>query len=193
MNPDRLPLLVDCDGILSDITDSFLNLAAAKFNIFATRDQHTSGEFGQSIGCPALEYAVDHEVLHHEFCYRMKPIAEGLLFFKQLEATYGKENVYVCTKPWRGDARERATGEWASQRYAWLRDKLDIPSRRVIMCSAKDLVQGILIDDSVNNLALRKPGQAFCIDQPYNKEWSGPRGDYKDCLSWLEGEWYNEL
>lgn len=180
-------LLADCDNVLSDLTGAYLKLAAEKFNIFATREQHTQREFGPSIGCPAFEYAIDDEVLHREFCYRIPPIPEGVRFFKQLEEIYGKENVYVCTKVWGGDQRERATGEWASQRYAWLRDHLGVRRDRVFMCSAKHKVPGILIDDSVSHLQSRPAGNGFCIAHPYNTEWTGPRGNYQDCLKWLEG------
>lgn len=182
----NLSILVDCDNVLSDITGSFIQLAADKFNVFATREQHTEEEFGPSIGCPGLEYAIDEAVLHHEFCYRMKLLPGAEAFFRTLEDTYGKDNVYACTKPWRGDHREKATGEWASQRYAWLRDKLGISRSRVHMCAAKHMVQGILIDDSVKNLDKRAAGEAFCIAYPYNKAYTGPRGGYAECLVWLK-------
>lgn len=184
-----LPLLVDCDGILTQCVESFLQLAADKFNVFATVDQVTGDEIGPSIGCPGLEYLIDEQVLNHEFVYRMKPIREGALFFKALEEIYGPESVYVCTKPWSGgpgDNRERATGEWASQRYAWLRDHLGVLRKRVYMAGVKKHVHGILIDDSVKNLVGRPEGHAFCITRPYNVGYRGPRGDYAECLEWLK-------
>src|SRR5690606_20385721 len=128
-----LPILVDCDGVLSDCVGAFLKLAAEKLNIFALPEDITREEIGPSIGCPSLKYMVDDEVLHREFCYQMKPIVAGVQFFKTLEDIYGPENVFVCTKPWGGDSRERATGEWASQRYAWLRDHLGVLRNRVHM------------------------------------------------------------
>jgi hypothetical protein len=182
-----LPILCDADNVLIDFTQACLQLAAVKFNIFATPDQVTGDEIGPSIGCPALEYLIDDEVLHHEFTYRMKPLVEGVAFFKTLEETYGKENVYCCTKPWGGDSRERATGEWASQRYAWLRDHLGVLRKRVYMAGVKKHVQGILIDDMPKNLVGRPEGQAFCIAHPYNTGYTGPRGNYQDCLEWLKG------
>ncbi len=180
------PILVDCDGVLSNVVDSFLNLAATKFNVFKKREDVTSTNIGAAIGCPALDYLVDEEVLHGELCYRMKPIAEGLLFFRTLEATYGSENVFVATVPWAGDSRERATGEWSSQRYAWLRDHLGVRRNRVYMAGNKDHIQGILIDDCESNLKNRAEGQAYCIATPYNTEYGGPRGDYGQCLEWLK-------
>lgn len=183
-----LPLMVDADNVLIDFTGACLQLAADKFNVFKTPEDVTGSEIGPSIGCPALEYLIDDEVLHHEFTYRMKPLSAGVLFFKALEEIYGPDNVFVCTKPWGGDSRERATGEWASQRYAWLRDHLGVLRNRVYMAGGrKQHVQGILIDDSVKNLEKRSPGQAFCIAHPYNTGYTGPRGNYQDCLEWLKG------
>lgn len=182
---------MDCDGVLSQCVESFLQLAADKFNVFATPGQVTGDQIGPSIGCPGLEYLIDEQVLHHEFVYRMKPITEGLEFFKTLEETYGKDNVYVCTKVWSGgpgDNREKATGEWASQRYAWLRDHLGVLRKRVYMAGVKKHVQGILIDDSINNLKGRPKGHTFCIARPYNTGYGGPRGDYQDCLEWLKNQ-----
>src|SRR5688572_16761649 len=119
-------ILVDVDNCLSDLTGSLLQLAADKFNIFASREQHTEDRLSASIGCPGLDYILDEEILHREFCYRMQLLEGAEAFFRTLEETYGKDHVFICTKPWAApeDRRERATGEWASQRYAWLRDKL---------------------------------------------------------------------
>jgi 5'(3')-deoxyribonucleotidase len=185
MTEIKVPLLVDCDGVLSAFTEACLDLAARQFNVFAQREDVTSNDVGASIGCPALEHLISEETLHREFCYRMKPIVQGVLFFKTLEETYGKDRVFVCTKIWRGDSREKASGEWASQRLAWLRDHLGVNKGRVFMCDNKHMVDGILIDDSVKNFEKRKPGTGFCIAHPYNSGHSGPRGDYQDCLAWL--------
>jgi 5'(3')-deoxyribonucleotidase len=181
-----LLLAVDCDEVLSDYRGAMLKLAADKFNVFATYDQITSDDVGPSIGCAGLEYAVDEEVLYREFVYKMKPIPEGIAFLRELENRYDKENVVICTSPWAFDSRERATGEWASQRYAWLRDFAGIPKKRVIMASMKHLVRGILIDDRAKNLEARAPNAGYCIAHPHNTAFKGPRGNYEECLIWLE-------
>jgi 5'(3')-deoxyribonucleotidase len=179
-------LLIDCDNVLSDFTRACLDLAARQFNVFAKPEDVTSNDIGVSIGCPALEHLISEETLHREFCYRMQPIAKGVTFFKTLEETYGKDRVSVCTKIWRGDSREKASGEWASQRLAWLRDHLGVNKGRVFMCDNNHMVDGILIDDSAKNLEKRKPGSGFCIEHPYNVGYSGPRGGYAECLDWLK-------
>lgn len=181
-------ILVDCDQVLSNFVDSCLDLAARQFNVFAKPEDVTGEDIGASIGCPALEHLITEETLNREFCYRMKPIPEGLNFFKALEETYGKDRVFVATKLWRGDSRETASGEWASQRLAWLRDHLGVSKSRVFLCDSKHMVTGILVDDSVKNLEKRRPGAGFCIQHPYNSRWTGPRGDYQQCLEWLKGK-----
>ena len=182
-----IPILVDCDDCIADFTGSALHLAAEKFNVFATPEDVTKPELWDSIGCPHLPVAIDDAVLDNDFVYRMKPIAAGMTFLRQLEAKYGVQNVYVCTAPWSSDSRgqEIATGEWASQRYAWLRDVARVPRKRVIMCNAKHLVNGVLIDDSPKNIKGRDFG--YCIAKPNNASYTGPRGNYGECFTWLGG------
>lgn len=180
------PILVDVDDCIADFMGSCLRLAADKFNIFAKPEDCTKDPYWDALGCPTLEAVIDHEILHREFCYQIKPISAGIQFLRELESLYGTDNVLICTSPWKFDSRQTATGEWASQRYAWLRDVAKVPRDRVIMAKRKRHVQGILIDDSVKNCQQRPVDKSFCIAQPYNTDWLGNRGTYKDCLSWLE-------
>src|ERR1043165_8567972 len=113
-------IIVDVDGVLSAFTEEVLALAAQKFNIFARPEDCTSDPIWSAIGCPTLESLIDDEIIHREFCYRMKPIEAGIQFLRDLEAEFGVDKVDICTAPWGYDQREKATGEWASQRYAWL-------------------------------------------------------------------------
>lgn len=180
-------LTVDCDEVLSQFGNEVLRVAAARYNVFKTVDDLTHELYEVALGCPHLPRDISEEVLNAEFTYRMKPITAGIEFLRTLESLYGKENVYVCTSPWGGgDSREKATGEWASQRYAWLRDYANVPRKRVIMASNKDLVapDGILIDDSVRHLKNRKYG--FCIATAANASYKGPRGNYQDALNYIK-------
>jgi 5'(3')-deoxyribonucleotidase len=180
-------LLIDCDQVLSNFADEVLRVAAARYNVFMTPEELTNENFEVSLGCPHLLRDISEEVLEAEFCYRMKPIVKGIEFLRTLENTYGKKNVFICTAPWGGgDSREKATGEWASQRYQWLRDFAGIQRKRVIMANNKDLVapQGILVDDSIRHLNNRQYG--FCIATPSNTKYKGPRGNYDQCLAWIK-------
>lgn len=180
-----IPILVDVDGVLSDITQACLDLAAKNYNVFATADQCTSPTVGDSIGCPYLPKDIEHETIHREFCYRMKPIAQGLEMFRELEETYGKDNVFICTSPWTCSG-DKATGEWVSQRFNWLRDHLGISGKRVFIANKKFMVapKGILIDDTPSKLKNRTHG--FCIAQPYNTSYAGPRGTHKEALEYVK-------
>lgn len=179
-------LLVDCDEVLSDFVGSSLALAAKLYNVFSTRDDVTDGKIEVSLGCPHLPRDIEQEVMYGDFVYRMKPITEGIEFLRALESLYGADRVFICTTPWKGDKLQRATGEWTSQRYNWLRDYAGVSSNRVIMASAKYLVapDDVLIDDSVSKLNGRK--KAFCIARPHNTGYSGPRGNYAQALEWIK-------
>lgn len=171
-----MPILVDVDGCIADFVQACLDLAAEKFNIFAQPSDCTYDPLWNAIGCPYLPPAIDEAIAKREFVYRMKPLPGGIEFLRTLEDKYGEKNVFICTSPW--------NGQWAEQRMAWLRDKAGVKQNRIIQCSAKHLVNGILIDDSVKHLVNRDFG--YCIAQPYNTEHKGPRGGYQDCLKWLE-------
>jgi hypothetical protein len=171
-----IPILVDCDQVLSDFVQACLDLAAEKYNVFATKEDCTKDPPWDAIGCPYLPANINEAIAKGEFVYRMKPLAGGIEFLRDLETQFGERNVYICTAPW--------NGEWASQRLDWLRDIAKVPMKRVITTSCKYLVQGILIDDSVKHLVNRDFG--YCIAQPYNTEFKGPRGNYRECLEWLK-------
>jgi len=173
------PILVDCDGILSNFTQACLDLAAEKFNVFALPEDCNKDPLWDAIGCPYLPPAIDDAIRDREFVYRMKPLPGALDFLRTLENTYGKDNIEICTAPW--------NSQWAEQRYDWLNDIAKIPAQRVHMTKRKYRIPGILVDDTLKHLKPRKDNQAFCIAHPYNTEWTGPRGNYQDCLKWLEG------
>lgn len=179
-----IPIHVDCDQVLSHFIPECLKLAAKNYNVFARFEDCTQREVWESIGCPYLPRDIDEEVIHREFCYRMEPISEGLEMLRELEARYGKDNVHILTKPWDSDGRGRATGQWAEQRFNWLRDHCGIGRDRIGMISNKHFVSGLLIDDSVKHIEGRKYG--FCIAQPYNTSYDGPRGTHAEALEYVD-------
>jgi 5'(3')-deoxyribonucleotidase len=178
-------ILVDCDEVCADFVGSALALAAKCYNVFATREDVTDEKIEVSLGCPHLPRDIEEEVIHREFVYRMKPIAEGIEFLRTLESLYGDDRVFINTAPWYGDVRQRATGHWAQQRYDWLRDYAGVGSKRVILANAKFLVAPdcVLVDDSISKLEGRK--KAFCLARPHNTSYSGPRGNYAQALEWI--------
>lgn len=160
-------ILVDCDGVLSDMSTSVFQLAAERASIFdVPRDVDAKGrvpwDYGQRLGWPGCNAAITEAVIKREFCYRMRPYSGSTIFLRSLEQKAGKENVFIVTAPW--------NGEWAAQRYAWLQDVMGVARDRVLMVPGKHkrLVQGLLIDDSPENLQGREFHDAFLVTRPWN-------------------------
>lgn len=158
-----LPILVDCDGVLSNMTRSVLQLAAEHGYLDKLEEDIADWSYASSIGWPSVNAAITNATLTREFVYRMRPYPGAFMALRRLEAAFGKENVLVCTSPW-----PEAPGEWAAQRYAWLRYFASVESKRVIMCSAKHLVPGFLIDDHPKQLEGRPFENAFLVARPHN-------------------------
>lgn len=154
------PILVDCDGVLSDMTRAVLELARTKANIFRQPEDIVEWDFSKALGWPACSYAITEAVEKREFCFRMKPYEGALGFLRVLETHYGPENVLVCTSPW--------NPSWAAQRYAWL-ERYGVDKSRVIMTTEKHRIPGLLVDDGPPNLA-RHPDAVVCIERPWNAD-----------------------
>jgi 5'(3')-deoxyribonucleotidase len=170
------PILVDCDGVLSNLIGSVLTLAHERAGIFKTEADITHYDYGKALEWPRWGVEVEQAVLHREFVYRMRPYSGAFLFLRNLENAVGKENVFVCTKPWKG------LPEWIAQRSAWLIDFAGVPTERQIHISNKNLVPGLLIDDDPSNLAGRSFHDAYCVARPWNVGAPFTRGSFKDVV-----------
>lgn len=163
-----LPILVDCDGVLSDMTGSVLQLAREKAQVFDKGPEDvTDWDYGVALGWPGANQAITDAVRYREFVYRMKPYVGAFTALRELEAAFGASNVIVCTAPW--------GAEWAAQRYAWLEEFAKVPMHRVIMTVRKDLTAGFLVDDYPENFVGRARG--WLVTQPHNEAFrlSGAR------------------
>ncbi len=188
-------ILVDCDGVLSDMTGAVLTLARRQ-GIYATPEDVTSWDYGEAIGWKDWRCFVDKAVAEDEFCYWMQAYDGAFPFLRRLEGMCGVENVLICTSPWTG----KEGPAWVEQRLCWLRDVMHVGPKRIITCSRKELVTGFLIDDSPDHLAERRYGdnhwcpwagsEGFCVARPYNTEYTGQRGSYNDCLKQLFTSFY---
>ncbi len=154
------PILVDCDGVISNMTRSVLLLAADHGIYDKTEADVTNWEYDISLGWKGVNDVITRAIRDREFVYRMHPYPGAFMALRRLEAEYGADNVIVCTSPW--------NAEWASQRYAWLEDFAGVKRKRVIMCSKKHLISGFLIDDHVENLKGRPFHDAYLIARPHN-------------------------
>jgi 5'(3')-deoxyribonucleotidase len=155
-------ILVDCDGVLSNLIHSVVQLAHEKAGIYVREEDVTDYDYGRGIGWPSWGFAVEEATKKREFVYRMRPYSGATVFLRELERKAGKDNVFVCTKPWDG------LPEWLAQRSAWLRDVMGVPTRRQIHVSNKSLVGGLLVDDDPRNLEGRDFHDAFLISRPWN-------------------------
>lgn len=157
------PILVDCDGVISNLSRSVLRLAHERsIALDKGEDDITTWEYTTCLGWDYVNAAITNAIRDRDFVYRMHPYPGAFAALRRLEAKFGADNVLVCTSPW--------NAEWAAQRYAWLADFAGVPSKRVIMCSAKHWVPGFLIDDHVNNFDGRHWTDSFLVARPANEE-----------------------
>lgn len=176
-----LPILVDCDGVLSNMTRAVLQLAAENGYLDTLEEDVVHWDYAQSIGWQGVNAAITCATLTREFVYRMPAYVGAFGALRQLEDAFGKDNVLVCTLPWWG-----APGEWAAQRYAWLADFAGVDSRRVIMTPRKSQVAGYLIDDYSGNLEGRPVADAFLVARPHNaQETRFERGTFEQAVERL--------
>lgn len=170
-------ILVDCDGVLSDMTRSVLQLAHERSEALDKGPEDVTDWDYHCLGWPGYRAAIDEAIIRREFVYRMHPYPGAFDSLRRLEAYHGKENVMVCTAPW--------CGEWAAQRYAWLKDFAGVSKERVVMTCRKDLVAGLLIDDHTENLKGRSFHDAFLVARPYNVGAPFTRGTLAEAVEML--------
>jgi 5'(3')-deoxyribonucleotidase len=169
-------VLVDCDGVLANLIGSVLTLAHEKAGIYKTEAEITHYEYGKALDWPRWWVEVEKATREREFVYRMRPYSGAFLFLRNLENAVGKENVFVCTKAWKG------LPDWMAQRSAWLMDFAGVPTERQIFCSKKSLIPGFLIDDDPENLQGRPFNDAYCVARPWNVGAPFERGSFKDAV-----------
>jgi 5'(3')-deoxyribonucleotidase len=181
----KLPILIDCDEVLADFVGTCLQLARDKAGIHAAEDQITGWNIGEAIGWQGLDAAITHAITYNDLTARIKEIPSAVAWLRDVEDTFGKDRVYICTSPW--------NAEWAGQRAAWLAAR-GVPIGRQIQMSAKYLLPGLLIDDALHHIEgdARRParpdGSGFLLAKPWNKKAkpTTPRGDYAAAMQWLK-------
>lgn len=172
------PILVDCDGVITNMSRSVLALAHERsIALDKTEDDITNWEYTISLEWREANVAITDAIRDREFAYRMHPYPGAFLALRKLEARFGKENVLICTSPW--------NAEWASQRYSWLQDFAGVDRKRVIMCSAKQWISGFLIDDHVDNFKGRGFHDSFLVARPHNTGAPLTRGTLEQAVELL--------
>lgn len=172
------PVLIDCDGVLSNFVRAVFDLAALRHDARGfTEADVTMWDFHTRLLHPDMNATINHAISRDEFVFRMPEHEGAIAWLHSVEREHGADNVFVCTSPW--------NAEWTAQRAAWLEQR-GVPLKRQIQCSAKHLVRGRLIDDRPGVSATREPGSTFCLARPWNAASAEPlRGDYSEASAWL--------
>jgi hypothetical protein len=176
-----LPILIDCDGVLSNFSEAVARVAIRKFNKkFENTDWHS---FKQIEG---LEDAINDAILRDRFVYNMREMVNGISWLRHVEKTFGADRVFICTSPWNEN--------WMNERAHWL-IKHGVPLERQIQVKRKHLVPGYLVDDAEKNfvanaekgIPARPANQSFLLAREWNKPVEGiERGNYMDAFAWLK-------
>lgn len=174
-------ILVDMDGVMADLYDSWLYLIRAELGLDITLEDITHW------GAPS-EFLGEHARRAYDlfdrpgFFFHLKPIPGAVDAIRTLKAA-GHDVVFV-TSCFSGHVDKRR----------WLKEHLtsDFDARDIIYTHRKGLIHGdVLIDDAEHNLEDFKQespgGIAICFDAPHNKTYPGIRAsDWGDVLRKIE-------
>jgi 5'(3')-deoxyribonucleotidase len=179
--PRPLRVLVDCDGVLSDFVATFLDFVSRHYGVTYERSAVNQWDPFAALGLAPGWGAFRGYVESWCMCRKMSPLPGAKDFWWAIRA---KRVVKVATSP-------QPYGAWLAQRSDWLADEMDISFEQQIHLTDKTDLVGtfdVLIDDAPHNCEAWQSagGKAFCIAAPYNENVAVPRGDYADCLKWLE-------
>jgi hypothetical protein len=153
-----LPILIDCDDVLSDFLGAVCALARRHDRPDVTiASLVPCWDLAKATGWQGVTQAITDAVRDREFCYRMPELPGAIRWLREIEETFGADRVFVCTSPW--------NGPWAGQRHDWLA-KRGVPVARQIHTSRKDLIPGYLVDDAEKHIKRRPMG--FLLDSPQN-------------------------
>lgn len=160
-------ILLDCDGVLADLTNYFLAWVELRHDgVKRTAEQCTEDSWVPQI-CPRhVEDRFFADAEHGKHCARL-PAYPGARDF--VDALKAKHEVWACTAA--------SSAAWSGQRAEWLERVVGIEARRQIICGrkAKQYIEAdALIDDNARNVdewGLRHGyANALLFDQPWNRK-----------------------
>jgi len=175
----KLPILIDCDDVLSDFLGQLCDLAARN-GLERSKDTLEPGwSLPEAFRWPEINDVVTQAVRFEDLCLNMPELPGSIEWLRDVERTFGKDRVYVCTAPW--------NGRWAGQRFEWLEAR-GVDKDRIIQCKAKHLIPGLLIDDAEHHVQARPAGTGFLFNSPQNKaaRLIYPHGDHTAAMQWLK-------
>ncbi len=175
----KLPILIDCDDVLSDFLGTLVDLAD-RYGLERSKDGLQPGwSLKAAFEWPEIDAVITRNVAHNDLCGNMPELPGAIEWLRDVEAQFGKDRVYVCTSPW--DAN------WARQRFEWLEER-GVEKDRIIQLKAKHLIPGLLVDDAEHHVQARPVGTGFLFNSPQNKaaRLSWPHGDHAAAMQWLK-------
>ncbi len=157
-------VLIDLDGVIRDFVGSLVRVYNREF------PQHevlpvTSRRLEKFFPVKEKIYDFFEAGWIEEIMEEAEPYPDAVEALHRWKSEF--EIVIVTSQP---EASRASTFTWIGRH--------DIPTREVHISYYKSDIQGIaLLDDFSNNLdEFRETGRlAVCLDQPWNRQWSGPR------------------
>lgn len=167
---------VDCDGVLSDFVEAYLELVADLFGRAHVHNDVTRFNFSECVTTKEEDRIVWGRINATPGLIRGLPDLPGVDYLPRLREL---GDVGCLTSPTTGP-------HWVPERFAWLLDR-GFTKRDVIFASDKSHVRGdFLIDDSLENCeawqAAHPNGVAILLDSPWNRHQLA--GDFVRAYTW---------
>lgn len=146
-------LIVDMDGVLSDIYAQYLS--------YEFKDLKIKRDLASLIGIPENEAFENHSLYIHseKFFLTAKPIDRSIEVLEKLNSTY---DVFIVSSATQFPLSLGEKMKWLAKYFPFIHWK------QIVLCGSKEIVNGdIMIDDHFTNLDGFK-GETLLFNQPHN-------------------------
>lgn len=161
MSNDRLIVLLDCDGVLSDFNSMYFDCIEPLLGRRPREDEVTQHDVLKCFGLEHVEEQVDAIIVEKRLCLNM-PEHPGA--FDAVDALRAVADVHCVTAPYH-------TVTWVNERTQWLRTRFGFAKDEIHF--TKDKQGDIFIDDNLKTClkyaAHRPASNVFIWDRPWNK------------------------
>lgn len=171
MTHKKKKLLIDMDGVLSDIYDQFIKYEFKDIGLTQSLNDLTG-----KLEREAFKYH-DKYVNSENFFYSAIPIRDSIETVQRLNNLY---EVYIVSSAMQFPLSLQEKINWLTKHFPFLSWK------QIVFCGTKDIVCGdIMIDDHFKNLDTFN-GQTILFTQPHNRD--NPTGKHTRVNNWKEIE-----
>lgn len=155
---------LDLDGVLVDFVGGACNAHSMR-NPY-TNGQH-AGVFDIERAWGMTKEQFWHPLNSHKFWANLGWTINGKAILRMVEAVFGKDNVYLLSKPCESP-------ESASGKLEWIQKNMPDYAKRYLLGPAKNFAAhsgAVLVDDNDENVAdwAKRGGEAVLVPQPWNK------------------------